>query len=115
MPGSFPTSARRFLQKRLNKVDLPTLGRPRITIRGRLVMSKDETPKTKEAGEELDQGDYHPGAPCAERRGGSDTVILSLGNLCSAIANSQCAMLPWIHPSRQTAWTPLFAEATMAS
>src|SRR5271157_2300415 len=34
MPGSLPTSARRCLQRRLNKVDLPTLGRPRITMRG---------------------------------------------------------------------------------
>src|SRR5271157_5756856 len=36
MPGSLPTSARRCLQRRLNNVDLPTLGRPRITMRGRL-------------------------------------------------------------------------------
>src|SRR5258708_27316035 len=34
MPGSSPTMARREPTRRLNSVDLPTLGRPTIAMRG---------------------------------------------------------------------------------
>src|ERR1017187_4521076 len=34
MPGSSPTMARREPTRRLNSVDLPTLGRPTMVIRG---------------------------------------------------------------------------------
>src|SRR5262249_8687064 len=38
MPGSSPTSARRRPVIRLKRADLPTLGRPRIAIRGKGMM-----------------------------------------------------------------------------
>src|SRR5579863_373334 len=41
MPGSSPTSARRCPMIRLNSVDLPTLGRPRIATRGGLAIVQD--------------------------------------------------------------------------
>src|SRR6266487_2182723 len=40
MPGSLVTMARRVPVKRLKRVDLPTLGRPRITRDGRVVVMK---------------------------------------------------------------------------
>src|SRR6266568_6945595 len=44
MPGSLTTSARRRPQMRLNSVDLPTLGRPRMATRGRLDMMGRRVP-----------------------------------------------------------------------
>src|SRR5438067_12484229 len=43
MRGSLPTSARLRPQMRLNKVDLPTLGRPRITKCGSVLIAKGAT------------------------------------------------------------------------
>src|SRR2546428_3375805 len=40
MPGSLVTMARRVPVKRLKSVDLPTLGRPRMTRDGRVVVMK---------------------------------------------------------------------------
>src|SRR5712692_8861607 len=40
MPGSLVTMARRDPVKRLKSVDLPTLGRPRMTRDGRVVVMK---------------------------------------------------------------------------
>jgi hypothetical protein len=53
MPGSSPTMARREPTRRLNRVDLPTLGRPTMAIRGILFIWKfrrawlDRTPRLR--------------------------------------------------------------------
>src|ERR1700674_2500454 len=97
MPGSSPTIARREPTRRLNKVDLPTLGRPTMAMRGILCMwfSKAEL-GTYTGHLHRPRGDGRPREPALSEAEGSGRACSTWNSQLPVIIETPC--LPVLSP-----------------
>jgi hypothetical protein len=112
MPGSFPTIDRREWVRRLKRLDLPTLGRPTIAMRGALAGSGLGVRRSRSAGSPSSEAgnsgprNSGPGMSASMRRSGPWRLT---GNFRGPGARAPGAVAPPVRPAA------FFAAARLAS